>query len=41
MNVPNSRLLNAFQESEDIINGKVAAKRYNSFEELIEDIDEV
>ena len=41
MNVPNSRLLSALQESEDIINGKIDAKRYNSFDELVEDLDEL
>lgn len=39
MEVPNRRLLNALQESEDILAGKIDAKRYNSFDELIEDID--
>ena len=28
MEVPNNRLLSALEESENIINGKVAAKRY-------------
>lgn len=39
METPNSRLINALEESEDIINGKIAAKRYESFDDLVEDID--
>lgn len=39
MEVPNARLLSALQESDDIISGKVNAKRYKSFDEMVEDID--
>ena len=39
MNVPNNRLIEALEESENIINGKVKAKRYKNFDELLEDID--
>jgi DNA-damage-inducible protein J len=39
MEVPNKRLLSALEESEDIINGKVKAKRYKDFDAMIEDID--
>lgn len=39
MEVPNNRLLSALEESEDIISGKVKAKRYKNFDELVEDID--
>lgn len=39
MEVPNKRLLSALEESEDIISGKVKAKRYKNFDELIEDVD--
>ncbi len=39
MEVPNNRLLSALEESENILNGKVEAKRYKNFDELIEDID--
>lgn len=41
MNIPNARLLSALNESEDILNGKVSAKRYKSFNEVLRDIDEV
>lgn len=40
MDVPNNRLLSALEESEDILNGKVKAKRYKTFDDLVEDIDE-
>lgn len=40
LDVPNKRLLSALQESEDIINGKVKAKRYESFDAMLEDLDE-
>ncbi len=39
MEVPNNRLLSALKESEDIINGKVKAKRYKSFDDLVKDVD--
>ncbi len=39
MEVPNNRLLSALEESENIINGKVAAKRYKNFDELVKDVD--
>lgn len=39
MDVPNPRLRKALEEGEDIINGKIAAKRYTNFDEMIEDID--
>lgn len=39
MEVPNNRLLVALKESEDIINGKVEAKRYKSFDDLLKDVD--
>lgn len=39
MEVPNNRLLSALKESEDIINGKVEAKRYKSFDDLVKDVD--
>ena len=37
---PSKRLLEALKESEDIINGKIKAKRYNDFDEMLEDIKE-
>lgn len=36
---PSKRLLEALKESEDIINGKIEAKRYNDFDEMLEDIE--
>lgn len=36
---PNKELLEALQEGEDILNGKVKAKRYHSIKELIGDLD--
>lgn len=39
MEVPNSRLLKALEEAEQIINGKIKAKEYNSVDELFEDLD--
>lgn len=39
MEVPNNRLIAALEESEDIINGKIKAKRYKNFDELVKDID--
>ena len=37
---PSKRLLEALKESEDIINGKIKAKRYNNFDEMLEDIED-
>lgn len=37
MNVPNKELLSSLQESEDILNGKIKAKKYKDFDELIND----
>jgi DNA-damage-inducible protein J len=37
---PSKRLLEALKESEDIINGKIKAKRYNDFDEMLEDIED-
>ena len=39
MEVPNKRLLSALEESEDIISGKVKAKRYKNFDAMVEDLD--
>lgn len=39
MEVPNSKLLSALEESENIISGKMKAKRYKCFDELVEDVD--
>lgn len=39
MKVPNKRLLMAIQEVEDIENGKITAKRYNDFNEVLKDLD--
>jgi len=39
MEVPNSRLLSALEESEDMIKGKIQSKKYKDFDELVEDID--
>lgn len=39
MEVPNQKLLSALKESEDIIDGKIKAKRYKNFDELVEDIE--
>lgn len=39
MEVPNKRLLDALEESEEIINGNIKAKRYKNFNSVIEDID--
>ena len=36
---PSKELLDALKESEDIINGKISAKRYESFDELVDDVD--
>lgn len=37
---PSKRLLEALKESEDIINGKIKAKRYNNFDEMLEDTED-
>lgn len=37
---PSKRLLEALKESEDIITGKIKAKRYNNFDEMLEDIED-
>lgn len=36
---PNSDLYDAIQEGEDILNGKIKAKDYNSVKELIDDLN--
>ena len=36
---PSKELLEALKEGEDILNGKIEAKRYHSVEELIQDLD--
>ena len=37
---PSKSLLEALKESEDIINGKIKAKRYNNFDEMLDDIED-
>lgn len=39
MDVPNARLISALEEVEKIENGKINAKRYRNFEEVLEDLD--
>lgn len=39
MNTPNKRLLKALEEAEKIESGEITAKRYDTFEEVLEDID--
>lgn len=39
MEVPNARLISALEEVEKIENGKINAKRYKNFEEVLEDLD--
>lgn len=39
MNTPNKRLLKALEEAEKIESSEIPAKRYDTFEEVIEDID--
>ena len=39
MSVPSKRLLEALKEVEDIESGKIEAKRYASFEDVLKDID--
>ena len=36
---PSKELLEALQEGEDILNGKIKAKKYHSVKELIEDLE--
>ena len=40
LDVPNKRLMEALYESENILNGKIDAKRYHDFDEVLKDIDE-
>lgn len=40
MSVPNVRLLNALEEVENIKTGKIKAKKYKTFEEALEDLDD-
>ena len=37
MEIPNEKTLAAMQEVEDIMSGKVKAKKYNNVQEIIED----
>ena len=39
MEVPNARLISAIEEVEAIESGKIKAKKYKTFEEVLEDID--
>ena len=39
MEVPNARLISALEEVEKIEHGKINAKRYKNFEEVLEDLD--
>lgn len=39
MNIPNRKLLKALKEVEDIESGKISAKRYDSFEDALNDLD--
>lgn len=39
MEVPNARLISALEEVEKIENGKINAKRYKNFEEVLENLD--
>lgn len=38
MNFPNEKLILALKEVEDIENGKINAKRYKNFDEVLKDI---
>lgn len=40
MEVPNARLISAIEEVEAIESGKIKAKKYKTFEDALEDIDE-
>lgn len=35
---PNKRLIEAIKEADDILEGKIDAKKYSSYEEMVEDI---
>ena len=37
--IPNAETLSAIKEMDDILSGKIPAKRYSSTEELFEDLD--
>lgn len=39
MNVPNQKLINALEEVEAIEKGTIIPKQYDSFEEILKDID--
>ena len=39
MEVPNSKLMSAIEEVEAIEEGKINAKRYKTFEDVLKDID--
>ena len=39
MHIPNKKLLSAIEEVEAIESGKITAKRYKNFEEVLKDID--
>lgn len=39
MNVPNEKLMRALEEVEAIESGKIKAKRYKNFDEVLKDID--
>ena len=39
MNIANKKLLNAIEEVEAIESGKIKAKKYKNFEEILEDIE--
>ena len=38
MDIPSKELLEALQEGEDILNGKIKAKSYNNMYEMMEDL---
>lgn len=40
METPNKRLINALEEAEKIEQGKIKAKRYKNFDEVLKDLDE-
>lgn len=40
MKIPNNKLSKALEEVEAIENGKIKAKRYKNFEEILKDLDE-
>lgn len=39
MEIPNARLISATEEAEAIESGKIKAKKYKSFKDVLEDID--